>query len=90
MGGQLLLAMLILVFLFLLPSASPRTGALGGEVAGEESVLQFTIEEGEELGGGNGQSCDGSGLYVGSDVVRGSFQSILYYDRVWIKEKREK
>jgi len=76
MGGPLLLAMLILVFLFLLPSASPRTGALGGEVAGEESVLHFTIDEGEELGGelhttdGNGQSSDGSGLYVGSDVVR--------------------
>ena len=52
-------------------------------MAGEESVLQLTIDEGEELGGGlhtedgNGQSSGGSGLYVGSDVVRGSFQSIL-------------
>ena len=84
MGGQLLLAVLILVFLFLLPSASPRTGASGGE-GGEESGVQFTIED---VGGGlhtreggengmNGHSGDGSGLYMGSDVVRGNFYSVL-------------
>ena len=87
MGGQLLLAVLILVFLFLLPSASPRTGASGGE-GGEESGLLFTIYEGEDVGGGlhtreggengmTGHSGDGSGLYMGSDVVRGSFYSVL-------------
>ena len=87
MGGQLLLAVLILVFLFLLPSASPRTGASGGE-GGEENVLQFTIDEGEDVGGGlhtreggknemTGHSGDGSGLYMGSDVVRGNFYSVL-------------
>ena len=84
MGGQLLLASVpILVFLFLLPSASPRT-ALGGQT-GEESALLFTVDSGEDLGGGFdsieneiGHSSDGSGLFVGSDVVRGSFHSLLY------------
>jgi len=77
MGGQLLLAsVLILVFLFFLPSASPRKGALGGKT-GEESALEFTVDSGEDLGGGLdsieneiGHSSDGSGLFVGSDVVR--------------------
>jgi len=97
MGGQLLLAsVLILVFLFFLPSASPRTGASGGQT-GEENALQFTVDGGENLGGGLdsgeylgggldsgeylgggldsieneiGHSSDGSGLSVGSDVVR--------------------
>ena len=87
MGGQLLLALvLILVSLFVLPSASPMTGALGGQT-GEESalLLQFTVDSGEDLGGGLdstenviGHSSDGSGLFVGSDVVRGSFHSLLY------------
>ena len=85
MGGQLLLAsVLILVSLFVLPSASPRTGALGGQT-GEESALLFTGDSGEDLGGGLdsieneiGHSSDGSGLFVGSDVVRGSFHSLLY------------
>ena len=80
MGGQLLLAsVLILVFLFFLPSASPRTGALGGHT-GEESALEFTVYSGEDLGGGLdtigrneiGHSSDGSGLFVGSDVIRGT------------------
>ena len=85
MGGQLLLAsVLILVFLFFLPSASPRNGALGGQT-GKESALEFTVDSGEDLGGGFdsieneiGHSSDGSGLFVGSDVVRGSFHSLLY------------
>ena len=85
MGGQLLLALvLILVSLFVLPSASPMTGALGGQT-GEESALLFTVDSGEDLGGGLGSieneighSSDGSGLFVGSDVVRGSFHSLLY------------
>ena len=85
MGGQLLLASVpILVSLFVLPSASPRTGALGGQT-GEESALLFTGDSGEDLGGGLdsieneiGHSSDGSGLFVGSDVVRGSFHSLLY------------
>ena len=81
MGGQLLLAsVLILLFLFLLPSASPWTGALGGFTTGEESALQFTVDGGEGLDSGGldssvekGHGSDGSGLYVGSDVVRGCF-----------------
>ena len=74
MGGQLLLAsVLILVFLFFLPSASPRTGALGGQTE-EESALEFTVDSGGGLNTiENGYSSDGSGLYVGSDVVRGTF-----------------
>ena len=74
MGGQLLLAsVLILVFLFFLPSASPRNGALGGQT-GKESALEFSVDSGEDLGGGLdsieneiGHSSDGSGLFVGSD-----------------------
>ena len=81
MGGQLLLAsVLILLFLFLLPSASPWTGALGGFTTGEESALQFTVDGGEGLDRSieNGHGSDGSGLYVGGDVVRGCFHSLLY------------
>ena len=85
MGGQLLLAsVLILLFLFFLPSASPLAGAWGGQT-GEESALQFTMDSGEDLRGGFdtveneiGHSSDGLGLFVGRDVVKGSFHSILY------------
>ena len=85
MGEQLLLAsVLIFVFLFFLPSASPRTGAWGLQT-GEESALQFSMDSGEDLRGGFniveneiGHSGDGSGLFVGSDAVKGSFHSIIY------------
>ena len=85
MGEQLLLeSVLIFVFLFFLPSASPQTGAWELQM-GEESALQFSMDSGEDLGGGLdvvqneiGHSGDGSGLFVGSDAVKGSFHSIIY------------
>ena len=91
---QLLLAVLILVHLFFLPFASPRTGTLGGEREEKdwgESLLQLTIEEGGDHGGGFdaieggkngiGHRRNGSGLFMtgpllGSDFIRGSAHSI--------------
>ena len=84
---QLLLAVLILVHLFFLPFASPRTGTLGGEREEKdwgESLLQLTIEEGGDHGGGfdaieggeNGSSLFMTGPLLGSDFIRGSAHSI--------------
>ena len=84
---QLTLAVLILVLLFFLPFASPRTGTLGGEREEKdwgESLLQLTIEEGGDHGGGfdaieggeNGSGLFMAGPLLGSDFIRGSAHSI--------------
>ena len=68
---QLLLVVLPLVFVFFLPSASPQAENLGGD---EGRFLQFTVEEGGQLGGGYEARSEGKqemGLFVGSDVIRG-------------------
>ena len=70
---QLLLVVLPLVFVFFLPSASPQAENLGGDGV-EGRFLQFTIEEGGQLGGGYEAKSEGKqdmGLFVGSDVIRG-------------------
>ena len=70
---QLLLVALALVFVFFLPSASPQAENLGGDGV-EGRFLQFTVEEGGQLGGGYEAKSEGKqemGLFVGSDVVRG-------------------
>ena len=70
---QLLLVVLPLVFMFFLPSASPQAENLGGDGVGGR-FLQFTIEEGGQLGGGYEAKSEGKqdmSLFVGSDVIRG-------------------
>ena len=70
---QMLLVALALVFMLFLPSASQQAENLGGDGV-EGRFLQFTVEEGGQLGGGYEAKSEGKqdmGLFVGSDVIRG-------------------
>ena len=78
---QLILAVLILVHLFFLPFASPRTGTLGGEREEKdwgESLLQLTIEEGGDLGRGHRKRMES--IYTKSPFT-GKFLNFRYGPR---------